>query len=44
MYIGLVGMPKHKNENLLTRDLKMEGNKHDFCRIHYMLKQNPNQH
>ena len=30
MYIGLVGMQKHENGNILPRDFKMVANKHGF--------------
>ena len=43
-YIGNVGMPKQKNENLLTQKLKMVAYKHVFSWIYALLKVNPNQH
>ena len=30
MYMGLVGMQKHKNENLFTQELKMAAQKRGF--------------
>ena len=44
MYIGLVGMQKHKNENLLTQEFKMAAQNMVFSRVYFILKQNPNQH